>query len=376
MAQLPSTIKKKKTGKNTRPGILSKDFQIPFLKEVPEKVVIEFTRNLAIMLKAKLPLVKALDTTIQQISHQKFKAIVGDVRKEVKRGKTLSKAFSKYPQIFDTIYVQLSEVGEVSGVLDDVLLRLSSYQEKAFKLKQRVRMALVYPSIIIGVAISAVTFLLVFVVPTFVNMYRDFNAELPGPTKVILTVSEFLTGNALLIIVGLIGVIAAVNYASKTKKGMNYIDRMKLNIPYFGELYKKSLVGQFTKTLATLLHSGVTLSEALKVLKNSSSNSILTAEVQLMTSAITKGKSLNKSLEKSQIFPIVVTQMISVGEETASLDEMLEQIANLFEDEVDIMVEGLTSVIEPVLIVFIGLILGAIIVALYLPIFELVNVIG
>jgi|TARA_R110001599_G_scaffold150929_3_gene335316 type IV pilus assembly protein PilC len=376
MGNLPPHIAKQRKGKNAGAGVLSKEIKLPFLKEVPDKEVIEFTRNLAVMLKAKLPLVKALDTTIKQISHSKFKTIVEDVRKQVKKGQSLSKAFAKHPTIFDTIYVQLAEVGEVSGVLDDILLRLSAYQEKAHKLKQRVRMALVYPSIIVGVAVSAVTFLLVFVVPTFVDMYQDFNAELPGPTKIILSISEFLTGNILLLSGALVLLMFGFSYFSKTLKGSNLIDRAKLGIPYFGELYKKSLVGQITKTLATLLQSGVTLSESMRVLKNSSTNSILTSEVQLMSKAITKGKSLNKSLENSVIFPIIVTQMISVGEETASLDDMLNQVADLFEEEVDIMVEGLTSVIEPVLIVFIGLILGAIIVALYLPIFELVNVVG
>jgi type IV pilus assembly protein PilC len=376
MGNLPPHIAKQRKGKSKNTSLLSKEIKLPFIKEVPDKEVIEFTRNLAVMLKAKLPLVKALDTTIKQISHSKFKTIVEDVRKQVKKGQSLSKAFAKHPTIFDTIYIQLAEVGEVSGVLDDILLRLSSYQEKAHKLKQRVRMALVYPSIIVGVAVSAVTFLLVFVVPTFVDMYQDFNAELPGPTKIILSISEFLTGNILLISGVLVLLIFGFSYFSKTPKGSNLIDHAKLGIPYFGELYKKSLVGQFTKTLATLLQSGVTLSESMRVLKNSSTNSILTSEVQLMSKAITKGKSLNKSLENSVIFPIIVTQMISVGEETASLDEMLNQVADLFEEEVDIMVEGLTSVIEPVLIVFIGLILGAIIVALYLPIFELVNVVG
>ncbi len=374
MAKLPPSLQK--ASKKKRENLLSRELSLPFTKEVPDKEVIEFTRNLAVMLKAKLPLVKALDTTSKQISHKKFKHIVDDIKRQVKKGKSLSKAFEMYPKVFDQIYVQLSKVGEVSGVLDDILLRLSGYQEKSYKLKQRVRMAMVYPSIIIGVAVFAVTFLLVFVVPTFVDMYADFNAELPGPTKVILAVSKFLTDNVLLISVAIIVSVIGLSYFSKSEQGSKVIDGLKLRVPYFGELYKKSLVGQLTKTLSTLLHSGVTLSESITVLKNSSSNSVLRSEIQLMGSALTKGKSLNKSLEDSKIFPIVVTQMISVGEETASLDEMLEQVADLFEEEVDIMVEGLTSIIEPVLIVFIGLILGAIIVALYLPIFELVNVVG
>ncbi len=376
MAKLPSSIKKKQSKNSSKKGLLQKDIRLPFIKEVPDKEVIEFTRTLAVMLKAKLSLVKALDTTIKQIDHNRFKGVVEEIRKEVKRGKSLSKAFANHSNIFDSIFIQLTQVGELSGVLDDILLRLSSYLEKAYKLKQRVKMAMVYPAIIIGVAISAVTFLLVFVVPTFVDMYQDFNAELPAPTKFILAVSTFLTGNFWIIGLILIVLLFTIRNFSKSEKGKNTLDQMKLKIPYFGELYKKSLVGQFTKTLATLLQSGVTLSESLKVLKKSSSNTILTSEVELMSSSITKGKSLNKALENSRVFPIVVSQMITVGEETASLDEMLNKIADLFEEEVDIMVEGLTSIIEPVLIVFIGLILGAIIIALYLPIFELVNVVG
>lgn len=376
MANLPPSIAGKKGSKKGSESLLKKDIKLPFVKEVPDKDVIEFTRNLAVMLKAKLPLVKALDTSIEQATHKRLKEIITDIRKEVRKGKSLSKAFEKYPGIFDTIYVQLTEVGEVSGVLDDVLLRLSMYKEKAYKLKQKVKMALVYPSIIITVAIAAVSFLLIFVVPTFVDMYQDFEATLPGPTLLILSISEFMTQNIVWILLALLAVSIGVNFISKTDSGRSFIDTSKLKIPYFGEMYSKGLVSQFTSTLSTLLNSGVNLAESLTVLKKSSTNSILQKEVTEMLSSIKKGKSLNKSLSKSLIFPVMVVQMISVGEETASLGEMLDQVATLYEEEVDIMVEGLTSIIEPILIVFIGAILGVIIVALYLPIFEMVNVVG
>lgn len=376
MANLPPSIAAKKKSKKGPESLLKKDIKLPFIKEVPDKDVIEFTRNLAVMLKAKLPLVKALDTSIEQATHKRLKEIITDIRKEVRKGKSLSKAFEKYPGIFDTIYVQLTEVGEVSGVLDDVLLRLSMYKEKAYKLRQKVKMALVYPSIIITVAIAAVSFLLIFVVPTFVDMYQDFEATLPGPTLLILSISEFMTQNIIWILLVLLAVSIGVNFISKTASGRAFIDTIKLKIPYFGEMYSKGLVSQFTSTLSTLLNSGVNLAESLTVLKKSSTNSILQKEVTEMLSSIKKGKSLNKSLSKSLIFPVMVVQMISVGEETASLGEMLDQVATLYEEEVDIMVEGLTSIIEPILIVFIGAILGVIIVALYLPIFEMVNVVG
>lgn len=373
MAKLPPNIAQQNKKKKS---FLSKEIPIPFIQAVPEKEIIEFTRNLAVMLTAKLTLLKSLDTAIRQTSHKKFSGILEEVRRKVKRGSSLSDALSNHPQVFDKIYIQLTKVGEVSGILDEILLRLSTYKEKSYKLKQKVRMALVYPAIIISVAILAVTFLLIFVVPTFVDMYQDFNAELPGPTKFILSISEFLTSNFILMSISIISLIVGAGYFSKTDKGKRLIDRSRLSIPYFGELYIKSLVGQFTKTLATLLKSGVTLSESIDVLKRSSSNVILQQEVEAMGKALSGGKSLNKSIEKSVIFPEMVTQMISVGEETASLDEMLDQVGNLYEEEVDFMVEGLTSIIEPILIVFIGLILGAVIVALYLPIFELVNVVG
>jgi len=376
MGNLPPSIAKQKKSSKGSGNLLSREIKLPFIKEVPEKQVIEFTRNLAVMLKAKLPLVKALDTSIEQITHKRLKEIVTDIRKEVRKGKSLSKSLANYEGIFDSIYIQLTEVGEVSGVLDEVLMRLSSYKEKAFKLKQKVKMALVYPAIILTVAITAVSFLLIFVVPTFVDMYRDFNAELPGPTLIILTVSEFLTSNILLILGLLVTLIFGLRYIAQTEKGKQNIDTFKLKIPYFGDMYSKGLVSQFTSTLSTLLNSGVTLSESLGVLKNSSNNTILQQEIKQMITSIKKGKSLNRSLSSSKVFPIMVIQMISVGEETASLDDMLGQVAKLYEEEVDIMVEGLTSVIEPILIVFIGLILGVIIVALYLPIFEMVNVIG
>jgi len=209
-----------------------------------------------------------------------------------------------------------------------------------------------------------------------VDMYRDFEAELPAPTLLILSVSDFLTSYIVWILGGLIALGFLSRNYSKTDGGKTFIDRAKLKIPYFGEMYQKGLISQFSDTLSTLLSSGVTLTESLKVLKDSSQNVVLQQEVSNLLSSIKKGRSINKSLSKSTIFPLMVTQMISVGEETASLDEMLKQVAVLFEEELDMMVEGLTSVIEPVLIVFIGLIIGVIIVALYLPIFEMVNVIG
>lgn len=373
MAGLPPTLKKNNRKKNKNSN---KDFKIPFFASIPEKLVIEFTRNLAVMLRAKLTLLKCLDTSIQQISHAKFLDVLNNIRSNVKRGKSLSLAISKHPNVFDTVFIQLTKVGELSGNLEDVLLRMSKYQEKAYKLKQSIRMALVYPAIIITVAVAAVSFLLVFVVPTFVDMYRDFEAELPAPTLLILSISDFFMNFGIWILGALMILIFLFKNYATTQNGIRNIDSVKLKIPYFGKMYQKGLISQFAETLSTLLYSGVTLMDALVVLRDSSPNKILEEEVSSLLNAIKKGKSINKALNKSSIFPLMVTQMISVGEETARLDDMLKQVALLYEEELDMMVEGLTTVIEPVLIVFIGLIIGVIIVALYLPIFEMVNVIG
>lgn len=376
MARYPPTVKKNLPKKEFGKNFFSRDLEISFLKGVPEKEIIDFTRNLAVMLKAKLPLVKALHTAESQISNKKFKIIIGQVRKDVQKGSTLAKAFSLHPEMFDTIYIQLIKVGEVSGALDEILHRLAGYKEKAYKLKQRIKMALSYPAIIVLVAIVAVSFLMIFVVPTFVNMYRDFQAELPAPTMLLLAISEFVTGNAILIGTILLIIVVGVHHVFKTENGRAVKDRWLFRIPIFGQLYKKSIVSQFTKTLATLLHSGITLTEALNILKESSNNLILKREVEKMANSIHRGSSLKQSLSESIIFPEMVIQMINVGEETANLDKMLFQVSDFYEEETDVMVEGLTSVIEPILIVIIGLILGVIIVALYLPIFELVNVVG
>ena len=373
MAGLPPTLKKNNRKKNKNSN---KDIKIPFFASIPEKLVIEFTRNLAVMLRAKLTLLKCLDTSIQQISHAKFLDVLNNIRSNVKLGKSLSLAISKHPNVFDTVFIQLTKVGELSGNLEDVLLRMSKYQEKAYKLKQSIRMALVYPAIIITVAVAAVSFLLVFVVPTFVDMYRDFEAELPAPTLLILSISDFFMNFGIWILGALMILIVLFKNYATTQNGIRNIDSVKLKIPYFGTMYQKGLISQFAETLSTLLYSGVTLMDALVVLRDSSPNKILEEEVSSLLNAIKKGKSINKALNKSSIFPLMVTQMISVGEETARLDDMLKQVALLYEEELDMMVEGLTTVIEPVLIVFIGLIIGVIIVALYLPIFEMVNVIG
>ena len=376
MSAYPSTLQNK-ARKATRAKEGGKaSFSIPFLNKIAQKKVIDFTRGLAVMIKARIGLVDALDTAIKQQSDESLTHVLKAIRKDIKRGKSLATSMSKHPACFDELYTHLVEVGEMAGVLDDILLRLADYKEKSHRLKLKIRTAMVYPAIILSVAAAAVTFLLTVVVPTFVDMYQDFDAELPGPTKVILAISEFLSGNILWILIGLIGLGILLRWLFTKDATRTNLEKLLLKVPYIGELFQKTLIARFTKTLATLLQSGITLTDSLSILKKSSGSKLLNTEITQLLSSVKKGGSLTKTMSKSVIFPEMVGQMITVGEETANLDDMLHQVADHYEGEVDIMVEGLTSIIEPVLIVVIGLLLGGIIVALYLPIFELVNVVG
>ncbi|MEO1022482.1 MAG: type II secretion system F family protein [Bacteroidota bacterium] len=379
MSRLPPSIAKaksraKSTANNT--SVFSKEISIPFLSGIPEKSIIEFTRNFAVMTQAKLPLIKAIETSVQQASHAGFKEVLISIQREIKKGKSLSQALQKHPSTFDPIYIQLMLVGEVTGNMPDILIRLANYKEKAQKIKKRIQTALMYPVIIISVAVLAVAFLLVFVVPTFVDLYRDFDADLPLPTQFLLTASNVITGNILYVLAALIVLVFLARRASSNTSVKKRIQQLTFRIPYFGPLYKKGLITSFSKTLDTLLKSGVPLADGLRILMKTTTNLILKEEIEQMNRLIGKGKTLTQSFSNSLIFTPLVVQMIEVGEETSNLDEMLHQLSKHYESEMDLAIEGITSVIEPLLIVFIGLILGVIIVALYLPIFEMVNVIG
>lgn len=338
-------------------------------------MVIDFTRGLAVMIKANVPLVKALDTSIYQVDNNRFKKILEQVRKDVKGGKSLAKSLAKHKDIFDGLYIHLVEVGELAGILDKILLRLSGYMEKQYSLKQKVRMALVYPSIVLTVAFGAILFLLLFIVPTFAEMYSDFNAELPAPTQFVLSLSQGITDYFIYILLGLGGLIFGIRKFIQRPKGRYLIDKLKLRVPFFGSLFQKTLMTRFCQTLGTLLKSGVTLVDALNIIGKASGNMLITEAVKEMVHSVKKGGSLTGSLKEMNVFPGMVIQMISVGEETSELDDTLLHIAGLYDEEVDLAVESLTSIIEPVLIVVLGIVLGGLIIAMYLPIFELMNVI-
>lgn len=373
MSNYPPAIAKKRNGIGSG---TENSFSLDGLfSRISQKTVIDFTRGIAVMVRAGIPLVKALDTSISQEENANLKKVLKQVRKEVKGGKSLAKSLSKHDGIFDNLYIHLVEVGELAGILDEILFRLSGYMEKRHGLKQKVRMAMVYPSLVMTVAAGAMFFLLLFIVPTFAEMYNDFDAELPAPTQFVLSLSRGLSGYFWYITLGVAGLVFGIRAYIQTSKGRYLIDRFKLGVPFFGTFYQKTLMTRFCQTLGTLLKSGITLVDALDIIRKSSGNVLMTEATKQMVRSVKKGGSLTKSLQRSKVFPAMVIQMVTVGEETAELDEMLLHIAGLYDEEVDIAVESLTSVIEPVLIVVLGILLGGIIIAMYLPIFELMNVI-
>lgn len=347
-----------------------------FKRKIPRKVLVDFTRSFALMIKARLSLIQALDTATGQCDHVQFRNVLIDIRKKVEGGKGLSESFALYSNIFDPLYINLTRVGEVAGILDQVLLRIASYQEKAEGMRRKIRQAMAYPIVVMVVAIGATAFLLTAIVPTFAEMFTDFGAELPAPTRFILSLSSGLTQNLWLIVLLLI-VLAGVSAWLRSKPDfLQLIDRCKFNIPLIGNLIGKSLIARFCRTLGTLLESGVNLVDALAIIGSATGNRHLDKKIMIATRQVSQGRNLYTQLQKTELFPELVVHMIMVGEQTAELDQMLIHAAEFYEIEVDATLESVGSILEPVLIVVIGFILGGILVALYLPMFDLINVIG
>lgn len=345
-------------------------------RRVPQRALVEFARSFAVMVQARLPLLQALDTAAGQCRNARLRQVLVRVRGEVQRGRSLADSLAAHPAVFDRLFVHLARVGEAAGVLDQVLLRLATYLEKTAALRRKVQTAMAYPALVLVVAAAATTFLLTQIVPTFAEMYADFGAELPAPTQFILHVSRGMTEHvvlAVLVIAGSLGLMAGVR---RTERGRLWLDRMVLRVPFAGSLLLKHSVARFCRTLGTLLASGVALVEALDLLSRMTGNRVVEQEVKKLLASVRRGSSLVRPLQEARLFPGMVVHMIAVGEETAELDRMLVHVADHYEREVDLAVEGLTAVVEPVLIVLVGIVLGGVLAALYLPIFDLVSVVG
>ncbi len=343
---------------------------------VPEKKVIDFTRGFAVMIKARLSITQALDISIDRSDDENFKHILKVVSAKVNAGHSLADSLSAFPGVFKPLYIHLVEVGEASGVLDEVLFRLTEYMTKSFGFRKKIKMALVYPGVVLSVAAGAMIFMLVVMIPAFAEMYRDFDAELPTITLFVLGLSEWMTRFFWIQIMGIL-LVGTACYQLYRKPAIRYkADRLIFKLPFWGGILLNNVIVRFCQTLGTLIKSRITLLNALSIIHKSENNLLVKEALSNVLKAVKKGSSFGASLKNNRIFPSIVLQMISVGEETAELDKMLFHISDHFQTEVDLKVETLTSVIEPVLIVILGVILGFLIVAMYLPMFEMMNVIG
>jgi type IV pilus assembly protein PilC len=332
-----------------------------------------FTRQFATMISAGLPMVQCLEILASQMESPEFLKIINEVKESVQSGSTLSEAMGKHKKAFDELYVNMVEAGEVGGALDTILVRLALYREKVDKLVRKVKGAMVYPMVVMIVAIGVTFAMLRFIVPTFARMFEGLSAELPAPTQFVLNISNFLRASGLFMVFGLLSLLVAYKLLVRKPYGRLAIDKFKLRMPLLGDLIRKSSVSRFTRTLATLLTSGVSILDALNITARTSGNMVIQKAIKGAMLSIAEGETITAPLKECGVFPPMVTQMISVGEKTGGLDEMLTKIADFYDEEVDAAVASLTSIIEPVIIVFMGVVIGGILIAMYLPMFDIVG---
>jgi type IV pilus assembly protein PilC len=343
--------------------------------KVKDKQLAIYTRQFSTMVDAGLPIAQSLQILSEQSESKVLRDVTTRIAADVQGGATLAESFGKYPKTFDNLFVNMLAVGESGGVLDVVLQRLSGYIEKAAKLKAKVKSAMVYPITIISVACLVIIFMMIFVLPTFANMFRNMGAELPLPTKIVMFMSDFTRKYILFMLAGAGATVYALKRYYQTDKGSTVIDTFALKVPVIGMLIRKVAVARFTRTLGTLISSGVPILEALLITARSAGNRVVERAVLQARQHVTAGGTLAEPLKSTPVFPPMVVHMISVGENTGALDAMLGKIADFYDDEVDAAVTALTSLLEPMMIVFLGVVVGGIVVAMYLPIFKLVTLV-
>ncbi|MBU8934180.1 MAG: type II secretion system F family protein [candidate division Zixibacteria bacterium] len=351
----------------------SPEISIKFGTGIKKIDISRFTRQFATMIGAGLPMVQCLDILASQTENKNMATVVKEIKEGVSGGATLSESMSRHPKVFDQLYTNMVEAGEIGGALDAILVRLADYREKADKLVRKVKGAMVYPSVVAFVAAAVTIGMLTFIVPVFAKMFGGLNAELPMPTQVILLISNFLQDNFLYLMAGTIGLVVGLLYWKKTSSGELAWDKALLHMPVLGNLVRKSAVARFTRTLGTLLSSGVSILDALEITAKTAGNRVISMAINKSVLAIAEGDTITAPLKDSGVFPPMVTQMISVGEKTGGLDEMLAKIADFYDEEVDDAVSALTSVIEPIIIVFMGVVIGGIMIAMYLPMFDIIG---
>ena len=358
---------------------LKKDINIsiPFLerKTIKPKTLMIFTRQLATLIDSGLPLLRGLNVLGKQEPDPVLRKTIGKLADSVQGGSTFSDGLAQHPKIFNKLYINMVKAGELGGVMELVLVRLADFQEKAQKLKNKVVSAMFYPIIVLVIAVAIMAFLLVYIVPKFEQIFADMlgGKPLPALTEFVIGTSRFFQNQWYMILGALIVVVVAYNLAGRTEKGLAIIDAIKLRVPLFGDLIKKSAISRFSRTLGTLVTSGVPILQALNITRDTAGNVVLSNAIQKVHDSVKEGESIVSPLEKSGIFPPMVVSMIDVGEETGQLPEMLLKVADVYDDEVDNTVAGLTSLLEPIMIVFLAVVVGTIVIALFLPLISIIS---
>ena len=350
---------------------------VAFLQpKVKQRDVILFARQFSTMIDAGLPIIQCLDILYSQQGNATFKKMLKEIKESVEGGATLAEALKKFPKQFDSLFVNMIAAGEAGGILDGILRRLAAYMEKAAKLKAQVKGAMTYPIVTLIIAVLVLAVILVFVIPVFEEMFADFGGELPIPTQIVVAMSDMVKSKIVYIIIGLFLFTIAFKKFHGTEKGRDFVDKMLLKIPVFGDLLRKVAVAKFTRTMGTMLASGVAILEALDIVAKTAGNKTVEKAIYSVRKGIAEGRTMADPLAQSGVFPSMVCQMISVGESTGALDAMLGKIADFYDEEVDQAVENLTALIEPFMLVFLGVTIGGLVIAMYLPIFKMAGAIS
>ena len=350
-----------------------KQLSLSFGTGIATRDIVIFTRQFATMINSGLPLVQSLDILAEQTENTKLQAVIREVLYDVESGNTLADALDKHAKVFTKLYVNMVAAGEAGGILDTILLRLATFLEKNDALVRKIKGAMIYPAVIFTVAGAAVLVLLLFVIPVFQNMFEQAGVPLPMPTQVVIGLSQILQSYWWALGAGAVGLVFFIRQFYKTDQGQFTIDNLMLNLPILGDMQRKAAVARFTRTLGTLVSSGVSILEGLEITAKTAGNRVIHDAVMGSRASIAGGETISGPLKESGVFPPMVVQMINVGEQTGGLDEMLSKIADFYDEEVDAAVSALLSALEPIMIVFLGVIVGGMIVAMYLPIFDMIG---
>ena len=367
---IPNRVKQKGKG-------LDKEISIPgFGDKVTTKDLSLATRQLATMIDAGLPIVQCLDILAEQSESKLLRTTIGTIKKDVEGGCTLADALRKHPKIFDDLYVNMVEAGEAGGILNTILNRIALFIEKANRLKKKVKGAMIYPCAIVGVAVLVVAVLMIFVIPVFAELYGSMGKALPAPTQICINISNWFVGYWYVLVAAITGIISGISFYYKTPHGRVKIDGIMLRMPIIGDLLRKVAVARFSQNMALLLSSGVPILDGLAITGRTAGNKVVEKAIMESRISISQGKTVAEPLRDSKIFPPLVCQMVAVGESTGGLDAMLKKVAELYEEEVDDAVNNLTAMMEPMIMIVLGVVLGGLVIAMYLPIFQMGSLVG